>query len=147
MLQKTLIFTALCLMFIGCTKDEAVEVETSMVSFSIIDNDVSQSGMLGDEEVVAKSRLKNNTDRDINIKWKRTVKAIPKTWETAVCDTNACYFPGIDSASFILPANGSARMWAYFYPQNSSGTGYVEITVLDAENPNESQVVKYTAEI
>lgn len=80
--------------------------------------------------------IKNTTNQKVSLKWTRVVKNSPVEWETAVCDNNVCYTPGISSnvdasiplnMPFELEAGESFDLIFHVYPYTTAGTGSFEL--------------------
>lgn len=137
----------LCLGFLACQKAENKNEDLPTNDFQIeaSSSNVSKTGVASDEEIVAKSSVRNLSTETIKIRWLRVSKIVSPNWEMAVCDTNACYFPSVDSADFEIPAQKSARLWAYFYPSGNTGSGSSEVRVFDPNNRTQFITIKYQA--
>lgn len=85
-------------------------------------------------QVIGYGRVKNNVDENKTYRWIRTVRSLSNDWETAVCDTNLCYLPNVDSADFDLGPMAEANMDVYIYPMGNTGSAVVEVQVIDLSN-------------
>lgn len=94
-------------------------------------------------QVIGYSRLKNNADATRTYRWVRTIRSLSEGWETAVCDTNLCYLPYVDSMEFELSAQLEANLNVYVYPNNLEGSAVVEVKVVDVDNPDYSATAVY----
>lgn len=140
---KLLIAITLCL---SCQKEEANDytiVEADLISAE--STSVSKTGDSAQEEIVAKNAIINHSTSPVELRWIRETKVVPSNWEMAVCDTNACYFPSVDSADFELEALGSARLWAYFYPEGEKGEGESQIRVFPINDRANAITIRYSA--
>jgi hypothetical protein len=93
----------------------------------------SVSGLNTDFELVAKGRI-SNTSTDSVFRWVRTSKTLTSGWESSVCDTNACYFPQVDSAEVTIPPGKTSKLDMYFYPDGIAGQGQVEVKLFLVSN-------------
>lgn len=94
-------------------------------------------------QVIGYSRVKNNADVTRTYRWIRTVRSVSEGWETAVCDTNLCYLPHVDSMEFELSAQLEANLNVYVYPNELEGSAIVEVKVVDVDNPDHSATAVY----
>ncbi len=94
-------------------------------------------------QVIGYSRVKNNADATRTYRWVRTVRSLSEGWETAVCDTNLCYLPHVDSMEFELSAQLEANLNVYVYPNELEGSAIVEVKVFDVDNPEHSATAVY----
>jgi hypothetical protein len=90
--------------------------------------------------------IKNNTQDSVNIKWVRTIKEMPMSWETYICiDNFLCFFP--ESSTNYDPANqiedplplspGDSMDFAlHVLPQNVMGDGAFEIAIALTSKPD-----------
>lgn len=141
--MKNALFVLSIFFVFGCSQ-KTVDIP-QVNKIDVLKSSVENNGIASDEEIVVRSSIKNLTNDLVEVKWKRIVKNVPKGWEMAVCDTNACYFPQIDSATFDLPPNRSTRLWAYFYPGDSIGQGTAQIQVYAVSQPQKRFVISYKA--
>lgn len=113
----------------------------------VVDKDSSfQSGSISDFEIIAKNTIYNTTSIDDTLRWIRIGKTLSAGWETASCDNQTCWFPEIDSNQFVVPANGSANLDIYFYPQDNEGTGETKILLYRVnEGRNSADTLIYQA--
>lgn len=94
-------------------------------------------------QAIGYGRVKNNADETRTYRWVRTIRSISEGWETAVCDTNLCYLPYVDSMEFELSAQLEANMNVYVYPNDLEGSAVVEVKVVDVANPEVSASAVY----
>lgn len=89
-------------------------------------------------EVVAHSFLKNEGDAAVTIKWFRNTESITDTWESAICDFNACYSTTVDSTPdeqpVVLQPGDSTNLDVHIRPNNTQGSAKVIITVVDVND-------------
>ena len=99
-------------------------------------------------QAIGYSRVKNNTNETRTYRWVRSIRSLSEGWETAVCDTNLCYLPHVDSMEFELAAQLEANMNVYVYPNEVEGSAIVEVKVVDVDNPEhfDSAVYYFNAE-
>jgi len=102
------------------------------------------SGQNTDFELVAKGRIVNLSSDSV-FRWVRTSKALASGWESSVCDTNACYFPEVDSAEVNIQPGKSSKLDIFFYPDGQAGTGEVEVKLFLMANRNEFLTARYSA--
>ncbi|MCB0631883.1 MAG: T9SS type A sorting domain-containing protein [Saprospiraceae bacterium] len=94
-------------------------------------------------QVVGYGRVKNEADETRTYRWIRTIRSLSDGWETAVCDTNLCYLPFVDSMEFELSAQLEANLNVYVYPNGVAGSAVVDVRVVDVNNPEYSATASY----
>jgi len=105
---------------------------------------ITQAINPGDTDVPAETHIVNPTSSPITARWIREVNSLPRGWNSAICDNNLCYPPTVDSASFTIPANGSATMITHVYPEGSGTNAQVTIRVLEIDNRTNNAVATYS---
>lgn len=104
-----------------------VSLEPQQIILSAVSPDSTQA--------IGYGRVKNNADETRTYRWVRTIRSLSEGWETAVCDTNLCYLPFVDSMEFDLSAQLEANMNVYVYPNGLEGSAIVEVKVVDVDHP------------
>jgi hypothetical protein len=94
-------------------------------------------------QVIGYGRVRNEADETRTYRWVRTIRSLSDGWETAVCDTNLCYLPFVDSMEFELSAQLEANLNVYVYPNGLEGSAVVEVRVVDVSNPEYSATATY----
>lgn len=106
-----------------------------MLSPEVVSEDVPDPSV---NEVVAHSFLKNVGDAAVTIKWFRDTESITDTWESAICDFNACYSTSVDSTPdeqpIILQPGDSTNMDVHIRPNNTPGSAKVILTIVDVND-------------
>lgn len=95
------------------------------------------------DDIPAYVRLLNESDRTMNVRWVREVNDLPAGWESAVCDTNQCYLPRVDSAEFRIVANGNYPIIPHLYPDGTSGEAQMTIRVFEVIDRSNDAVVTF----
>ncbi len=103
----------------------------------VIVNDVTAETLDG----VAHSKVVSETGSVFQ--WERNIIQITEGWETAVCDKNACYTPGVGTRQFEMAAQEEGTMDIHVYPNGVEGQAIIEITVTDTEDANSQAVGLY----
>ncbi|NND05673.1 MAG: T9SS type A sorting domain-containing protein [Saprospiraceae bacterium] len=89
-------------------------------------------------EVVAHSFLKNIGNTTVTIKWFRNAESITDTWESAICDFNACYSTTVDSTPdeqpVVLQPGDSTNLDVHIRPNNTEGSAKIILTVIDVND-------------
>jgi hypothetical protein len=124
-MQKYLLLLFLCLF--AWQLPAQVSLEPQQVIVSGVSPDSTQA--------IGYGRVKNNADETRTYRWVRTIRSLSEGWETAVCDTNLCYLPFVDSMEFDLSAQLEANLNVYVYPNELEGSAIVEVKVVDVNNP------------
>lgn len=106
-----------------------------------------------DDVVIAKGTLKNESDQEVVVQWKRNIVEITDGWDTSVCDKNNCYNPPIGETSdedpekpmnLRIAAGESSNFDIYIYPNGLEGAAIVELTGTDVANPENTVTGRYT---
>ena len=101
----------------------------------VVSEDVPDPSVI---EVVAHSFLKNIGDAAVTIKWFRNTEAITDTWESAICDFNACYSTTVDSTPdeqpIVLQPGDSTNLDVHIRPNNTTGSAKIILTVVDVND-------------
>ncbi len=143
--MKNAIYLQLLVVLFACSKKESSSIDTKSPKITVEMLDVEQLGTATEDEIVVKSSVKNISNEVVTVKWKRILKNVSVGWEMAVCDTNACYFPQVDSAYFEIPPFKSAKLSAYFYPDSKTGQGVAQIKIYAISQPSLCKVIEYKA--
>ncbi len=119
----------------------------SAQSFSVEIESIDINGDSSDFVFYNYIQLFNNTDADLNMRWKRTVlEGFPSQWDFKVIDNNQPYESDVDSADFVLLANPEGILQAInvnFFPNNFDARGTVNIEVINTANPSESILLNF----
>ncbi len=132
MKKNLLLVLAICL-----TAQLAITQSLTINPTPVIVNDVTAETLDG----VAHSKVTSETAG--TFQWERNIIQLTEGWETAVCDKNACYTPGIGARQFEMAAAEEGTMDVHVYPNGVEGQAIVEITVTDTEDANSSAVGLY----
>jgi len=99
----------------------------------------------GSTDVVGHGTVDNTFNQVKTYRWTRNTISITEGWESAICDKNLCYLPHIDSQEFMAtPLEAGARLDVHVYPGgNDVGSAFVEVTITDVNNENNSAVGYY----
>jgi len=84
-----------------------------------------------DTDVPAHSTMTNNATEERTYLWERHVMSITDGWESAVCDKNNCYFPGVGSKEVTLAADEEGTMDIHVYPNGFEGAAVIMMTFTD----------------
>ena len=93
--------------------------------------------------VIAKASIKNNSDTDRIIKWKRNIIEVTEAWDISVCDKTTCYQPEIETQEFDLAAGETSNLDVYAFPNMAEGAAIVEVTAVDTADESISITGKY----
>ena len=97
----------------------------------------------GLDDVAAAATVVNPSDRDVEVVWIREVNDLPSGWRSGVCDTNDCYVERADSASFTIPAGGTAPIVPHVYPSRKAGQAQLSIRVVNLSDPRDNAVATF----
>lgn len=118
---------------------------SAQVTLKITTPDSSVEVLATDDDVTAKGTIKNESADTVTLIWKRDSIKIPEGWETAVCDKNLCYVPAIEEMELVLAGGEESNFDVHVYPNMSSeGSAFVEVSVTDVNNPNNTVTGIYT---
>lgn len=90
-------------------------------------------------DVVAKSVVQNEGDKEESYRWVRTVVEITEGWETAVCDNILCWNTDINESpeSFAVGAGESGILDVHVYPYGIEGSAHIELSLVRDSNGEE----------
>jgi len=95
-------------------------------------------------DIPSYNRIINSGNIPIRARWIREVNDLPAGWASAVCDTNQCYVPTVDSAEFTIPANSDSPIIPHIYPDGSAGNAQVTIRVVDRDDRRNNAVSTFS---
>ncbi|MFK8055375.1 MAG: T9SS type A sorting domain-containing protein [Saprospiraceae bacterium] len=95
-------------------------------------------------DISAYNRIINSGNLPIRARWIREVNDVPGAWQSAICDTNQCYLPRIDSADFTIPANTDSPITPHIYPDGTAGSAQVTIRVIDIDDRRNNAVSTFS---
>lgn len=99
------------------------------------------------QDIDAKLTLQYTGEDTVRIVWERNIHSLPDGWETAVCDPNLCYQPGVSTESFIVVPNQIFDLAVHVYPRKIQGdSGKVSVTLYEESNPEETFEYTYSFE-
>lgn len=87
-------------------------------------------------QVIGHGRITNLAAETRTYRWTRQVRLLSEGWEAAVCDTNLCYVPTVETATVEMTPGLEANMDVYIYPNGRSGEAIVEVMVVDVDDEN-----------
>lgn len=97
------------------------------------------------DDIVGYGTMDNTFNQVKTYRWTRNVISITDGWQSAICDKIACYVPSTDSQEFMTgPLETGARLDVHIYPYGIEGSAFVEVTVTDTNNDNNSAVGYYS---
>lgn len=94
--------------------------------------------------------IMNTGPVDQQMIWTRVTNTITDGWYTAICDTYNCYSPTLDQAEtpFSLDAGEDGSVHVNFYPNDLSGSGYVEVKYYsETDSANYNAFGVYSADV
>ncbi len=94
-------------------------------------------------DVKAQARVLNNDGRRLLVRWIREVNDVPAGWSSAICDTNQCYLPQVDSADFSISPNSSAPIEPHVYPDGSRGDAQITVRVFEIADRTNSATATF----
>ena len=97
-----------------------------------------------DTDVKAEARIVNPSNARVAARWIREVNALPGGWASAICDTNQCYTPRVDSADFSIGADEDAPIQPHVYPDGTAGDAQVTVRVIDIANRANNAVATFS---
>lgn len=82
--------------------------------------------------------LKNISDTDIELSWKKLSFNPPAEWDYSLCDLGTCYagIPDGEHTMFTVVKDSSGFLAPSIYPAGKSGTATIVIMVWDKNNPS-----------
>ena len=120
-------------------------VVTSAQSFSVASESASATGDVNGF-ISGYIQVTNLTGGTLNLRVAITNKAnLPGDWGTQICFFQNCFPPSVESVDGTLGAGESEMLDLTFMTGPNPGTGTVQVTVSNRDNPNESRVLTFTA--
>ncbi len=135
-----ILFSALFFCLAGPLTGQILVEQTSVDS--VFEVDLSDSFL----DLELKTKITNTSDDTVRLKWTRLELDKPGEWDTQVCDNVECYIPIVSSniddnlgvnAPVILPPDSSLQMILYVLPNNTPGSGRIELDLALADSPDD----------
>ena len=98
----------------------------------------------------AHGKVKNISATTVTVTWVRQIISITPNIETAVCDPNNCWFPGVSSKTFQLMPDSFGQLTVHFYnnsydpPPGQAGSAIVHLKLTNVNNPADTMTAVYT---
>jgi len=124
--MKQNLLLILSILFFGQLGAQNIEISPS----PIIISDVDISAI----NVKAHCRITNTADTTRSFRWNRVIVEMTEGWNVAVCDTNQCYVPTVETEMFSLAGGQEGPLIVYAYPNGIEGGAIVEVIVTDKGN-------------
>jgi len=99
--------------------------------FIVSPSPVSVSGLPGDQFIDASSKVINQTNETLNLRWERIIIDIPTEWDAPICDNVLCWAPHIGAKDFTLAPNEEGDMKVSYRPNGTEGSSEVHILIYD----------------
>lgn len=99
--------------------------------FTVTPSPVSIDGDASASSIDASSKVVNNTDNTLNLRWERIVISTPNEWDTAICDNVLCWSPQTSTKDFTLTPGEEGDMKVNYRPNGVEGMGEVHIRIYD----------------
>lgn len=96
-----------------------------------------------DTDVPGYSSLSTSSTAPRIYKWTKEDLVISDGWQSAVCDTNGCYFPHLLEREVVMSASSGSNLDVHVYPNGNEGCAVVRVTVIDVNDPSVSAVNTY----
>ncbi len=109
----------------------------------------STTALASDDDITAKGFIKNESDVEVTLMWKRNIIELKEGWETAVCDKNLCYVPSYgetsaaDGTHLVLAPGEESNFDVHVYPDGTEGFAIVEVTATDITNAANTVTGRY----
>lgn len=144
------ILCILFLFFLLISSNQILIAQPSLTGSPTIE--VQGSGNLMEYDIVVEAYIHNNTNKNMEVKWKRIKNKLPNTWKNRICDPISCWESAIatNPQKIVIPAQGSILLDAHFQPNEVEGDGLVELvvwSVADSANVNIKMTYKANAYI
>lgn len=98
----------------------------------------------------AEGEIRNVSLAPVTVTWVRNIISLTGNIETAVCDPNNCWFPGVNSKTFTLDPNEEGQLTVHFYnlsydpPPGQAGSGIVHLKLTNVNVPADTLTAVYT---
>lgn len=106
-------------------------VTTFAQNFTVEPSPANASGLPADQFIDASSKVINQTNETLNLRWERVVIDIPTEWDAPICDNVLCWAPHISAKDFILAPNEEGDMKVSYRPNSTEGSAEVHILIYD----------------
>lgn len=98
-------------------------------------------GSANDSDLEADVTIKNNSQVESLLLWKRTVISGPSEWVSYICDRNNCYLPTASECPQnkpnLIAAGESIEFQLHIQPHETVGEGQINIEFYDLSDPNQ----------
>ncbi len=136
--MKKIIFTLL----ITCV---LASMALAQASFTMTPNPANVTAPPTLFDAAAYSKIKNNTNKPLNMRWNRRIIQLPDGATCAVCDLTACYDETVSTADFTLNANAEGEISVHFYNNDEvPGMGIVNLKMTNLAVPADTVTVVFT---
>jgi len=98
--------------------------------FTLAPSPVNVSGDPSTALIEAPSKVVNNTNGILKLRWKR-IEDIPDEWQTLICDNVLCWGPAKSMSDFTLEPGEEGDMKPNFKVNNTEGNGVVRMLIYD----------------
>ncbi len=122
---------------------------SAQVTLKLTEPTGSTTVLASDDDITAKGFIKNESDVEVTLMWKRNIIELKDGWETAVCDKNLCYVPSYgetsaaDGTNLVLAPGEESNFDVHVYPDGTEGFAIVEVTATDITNAANTVTGRY----
>lgn len=122
---------------------------SAQVTLKLTEPTGSTTALASDDDITAKGFIKNESDVEVTLMWKRNVIELKDGWETAVCDKNLCYVPtygetsATDGTHLVLAPGEESNFDVHVYPDGTEGSAIVEVTATDITNSDNTVTARF----
>jgi len=89
-------------------------------------------------------KIKNTSNRELNLCWKRLTNTLVTGWDYSICDYQRCFFSvPAEEQMDPLPADASAFFKLNIKPMGVKGSGVLQFYVYDCQNPTVGDTVSF----
>lgn len=106
-------------------------VATFAQNFIVEPSPANVSGLPGDQSMDASSKVINQTNETLNLRWERIVIDMPSEWDAPICDNVLCWAPHISAKDFTLAPNEAGDMKVSYRPNDAEGNGEIHMLIYD----------------
>ena len=115
------------------TEDDGPTVILAEFSLSQMAPSLTQR-RIADPEISPISVLRNTSNREVKLVWRRISGDLPSGWELAVCDDVACHAPSVARREMTLPPDAVVDMKITFRHNEVEGRGEASLLIFDPQD-------------
>lgn len=108
---------------------------------SVSPNPKFEEGLATTTVIAADVTVKNESDQELTLLWRRVIIQTPQGWLTQICDKRLCYLPEVSQCPEeypnVLAPGEEIEMRVDVLPQGVVGEGEIHVELFESSNPDE----------